>query len=64
MHEVAPAANAFIERARMRERQEVRRQGRRAAWAMANWDPLFLYDLADSEAAFTSADQETARVLV
>ena len=60
-HGVAPTANAFVERALMRELQEVRRQARRAAWDMASRDPLFLHDLADTEVAFASADMETAR---
>lgn len=60
-HGVAPTANAFVERALMRELQEVRRQARRSAWDVASRDPLFLHDLADIEAAFSSADKETAR---
>ena len=60
-HEVTPIANAFVERALLRELEEVRRQACRAAWDAASQDPLFLHDLADTEVGFASADQETAR---
>lgn len=57
----APSKNAFVERALVRELSELRRQARQARWQEAARDPLFLKDVAEVEAAFTSADAETAR---
>ncbi len=59
----APSKNALVEQALVRELRELRRQVRRAAWEEAARDPLFLEDLEKTEAAFRSADAETARGL-
>jgi hypothetical protein len=58
---VAPSKNAFVERALWRALQEVRREARRARWEEASRDPLFLSDLAETTAAFASADAESDR---
>ncbi|TAK26032.1 MAG: hypothetical protein EPO26_01425 [Chloroflexota bacterium] len=57
----APSKNALVERALTRELREARRLERRARWSEAARDPLFTRDLAEIEAAFASADAETAR---
>ncbi len=57
----APSKNAFVERALVKELQELRRQQRRRRWEQAAQDPLLLRDIADVELAFESADAETAR---
>lgn len=56
----APSKNALVERALVRELQELRRQARRAQWEEAARDPVFLQDIEDTGAAFSSADAETA----
>lgn len=60
-HGAAASKNAFVERALVRELREWRRQQRRARWQQAAKDPLFLKDIAETEAAFREADAETAR---
>jgi Arc/MetJ-type ribon-helix-helix transcriptional regulator len=57
----APSKNAFVERALVKELQELRRQQHRRQWEQAARDPLLLRDIADVESAFESADAETAR---
>jgi hypothetical protein len=59
----APSKNAFIERALIRELQELRRVERAKRWQEASQDPLFLKELEQLEAAFESADAETARAI-
>jgi Arc/MetJ-type ribon-helix-helix transcriptional regulator len=58
---VAPSKNALVERALVRELSEARRAERRARWAEAARDPLFLRDVDEIEASFAAADAETAR---
>lgn len=60
----APSKNAFVERALLNELRELRRQARQRRWKEAARDPLFLRDIAEVEAAFASADAETARTIV
>ncbi|MBI3977580.1 MAG: hypothetical protein HY331_05270 [Chloroflexi bacterium] len=60
---VAPSKNALVERALVRELKEIRRQTRRARWEEAARAPLFLKDLDEIDAAFRSADAETAERL-
>lgn len=57
----APSKNAFVERALVKELGELRRKARKVRWEEAARDPLFLKDIEDIEAAFGSADAETAR---
>jgi hypothetical protein len=54
----APSKNAFVERALRNELRELRRELRRAQWEEASRDPLFLRDIAETAAAFESADSE------
>jgi Arc/MetJ-type ribon-helix-helix transcriptional regulator len=60
----APSKNAFVERALVRQLDELMRQERRARWQQAARDPLFMKDVADVEADFRHADAETARRIV
>jgi Arc/MetJ-type ribon-helix-helix transcriptional regulator len=60
----AADASAFIERALVRALPDMRRKSRRVAWEEASRDPLFISDVAEVEAAFGSADRETARTIV
>ena len=57
---IAPSKNAFVERALIKELKEMRRQLRQARWQEASKDPALLKDISDVEAAFHSADNETA----
>ena len=57
----APSKNAFVERALASALEEVRRQERRRAWEEARHDPRFLRDLDEIEAAFSTADAESAQ---
>jgi hypothetical protein len=59
-----PSKNALVEQALVRELRELARQHRQRRWEEAARDPLFLRDLAEIEAAFESADAETARQIV
>lgn len=63
-HGAAASKNALVERALRRELKEVRRQVRQTQWEKAAADPLFLKDIQEVEAAFASADGETARGIV
>ena len=57
---IAPSKNALVERALVKELQELRRQERKVLWQEAVRDPLFLKDIADIEADFRYADSEAA----
>lgn len=57
---VASSKNALVERALVKELQELKRQERKALWQEAARDPLFLKDIADVEADFRYADAEAA----
>ena len=57
----APSKNAFVGQALVKQLEESRREQRRRRWEEAARDPLFLKDVAEVEAAFESADAETAR---
>ena len=57
----ARSKNALVERALLREFEELRRQGRTRAWLEARADPLFMRDVAEVDQAFALADEETAR---
>jgi len=56
----APSKNALVERALVKELKELRRQARQAEWREGASDPLLLKDVSEIEAAFRSADAETA----
>ncbi|MEW6141901.1 MAG: hypothetical protein AB1597_01935 [Chloroflexota bacterium] len=57
----APSKNAFVERALKRELDELARLARKARWEEGARDPRLLKDITDTDAAFRSADAETAR---
>ena len=56
----AASKNELVERAIVKEIRELGREAERSAWEDAMQDALFLRDLQDLEAAFRSADAETA----
>jgi len=60
----APSKNAFVEQAMLRAIRDFGRQERRRRWDEAMRDPLFVRDVEEIEAAFASADAETARQIV
>lgn len=51
----APSKNALVERAPVRELQELRRQARGSQWEAAARDQLFMKDLEDTGTAFGDA---------
>ena len=56
----APSKNALVERALVKELKELRRQARQAEWRKGAGDTLLLKDISETEAAFQTADAETA----
>ena len=58
---MAPSKNLIVERALVRELKELQRQARQTRWKEGARDPLLLKDINEVEAAFKSADAETAR---
>jgi hypothetical protein len=56
----APSKNALVQRALVRELNELRRQSRQARWEEGAHDSLLLKDIQDVEVAFQAADAETA----
>lgn len=58
---IAPSKNALVERAILKELKELRRQERQRIWEEGAKDTLLLKDIQDVEAAFYTADAETAR---
>lgn len=57
---IAPSKNALVEQALVKELNELRRQARQALWQEGAKDPLLVKDIEEVEAAFRSADAETA----
>jgi hypothetical protein len=56
----ASSKNVLVERALVKELKELRRQARQSMWEKGAKDPALLKDISDTEAAFKSADAETA----
>jgi len=56
----APSKNALVERALLKELKELRRQARQAEWRKGAGDALLLKDISETDAAFQTADAETA----
>jgi len=56
----APSKNVLVERALVKELKELKRQMRQSQWQEGANDPLLLKDISEVEAAFQSADAETA----
>lgn len=52
----APSNSALVERALVKELDELRRQARMTRWEEGARDPLLLRDIAEVESAFRSAD--------
>jgi predicted transcriptional regulator len=58
---MAPSKNALVEQALNKELKELQRQARQRLWQEGSKDTLLLKDVEDTEAAFRTADAETAR---
>jgi cytochrome c553 len=58
---LVPSKNALVEQALLKELKELHRQTRRTQWQEGAKDTLLLKDIEDVEAAFRTADAETAR---
>jgi hypothetical protein len=56
----APSKNALVERALVKELDELRRQARKAQWEEGARDPDLLKDISEVEVGFQFADAETA----
>lgn len=59
--EMVPSKNALVEQALNKELKELQRQARQRLWQEGAKDTLLLRDVEDTEAAFRTADAETAR---
>jgi hypothetical protein len=57
----APSKNILVERALIKELKELQRQAQQARWIEGARDKLLIKDINEVEAAFNSADTETAR---
>lgn len=58
---MAPSKNALVEQALNKELKELQRQTRQRLWQEGAKDTLLLKDVEDIEAAFRTADAESAR---
>jgi Arc/MetJ-type ribon-helix-helix transcriptional regulator len=58
---IAPSKNALVEQALLKELKELQRQARQRAWQEGANDALLLGDIEAVEAAFSTADAETAQ---
>lgn len=61
---MVPSKNALVEQALNKELKELQRQARQRLWQEGAKDTLLLKDVEDTEAAFRTADAETARRIV
>ncbi|MDD2252631.1 MAG: hypothetical protein PHQ10_06690 [Dehalococcoidales bacterium] len=59
----ATSKNALVERALIKELEELKRKKREAQWQQAARDSLFMNDIAEIEADFKEPDAETAERL-
>jgi len=55
----ATSKNALVEKALIKELDDIKRENRKKLWQEAAKDPLFLKDIKEVEAEFQSADAET-----
>lgn len=55
----APSKNALVERALVKELNELRRQARKARWEGGAKDSALLKDISEVEVTFQPADAET-----
>lgn len=60
---MVPSKNALVEQALLKELKELQRQARQRLWQEGAKDTLLLKDIEDVEAAFRTADAETARMI-
>lgn len=58
---MVPSKNALVEQALNKELKELQRQARQRLWQEGAKDTSLLKDVEDTEAAFRTADAETAR---
>ncbi len=58
---MVPSKNALVEQALNKELKELQRQARQRLWQEGAKDTLLVKDVEDTEAAFRTADAETAR---
>ena len=58
---MVPSKNALVEQALLKELKELQRQARQRLWQEGAKNTLLLKDMEDVEAAFRTADAETAR---
>ena len=58
---IAPSKNALVEQALLKELKELQMQARQRAWQEGANDALLLGDIEAVEAAFSTADAETAQ---
>jgi predicted transcriptional regulator len=58
---MVPSKNALVEQALNKELKELQRQARQRLWQEGAKDTLLLKDVEDTEAAFRTADAESAR---
>jgi cytochrome c553 len=58
---IATSKNALVEQALLKELKELRRKERQRMWQEGAKDTLLLQDIKDVEAAFRTADTETAK---
>jgi len=61
---MVPSKNALVEQALNKELKALQRQARQRLWQEGAKDTLLLKDVEDTEAAFRTADAETARRIV
>jgi len=59
----ATSKNALVERALIKELEELNRQKREADWRKAAQDSLFMSDIEEIEVEFTGLEAETAESL-
>ncbi|MFH0913956.1 MAG: hypothetical protein V1849_01535 [Chloroflexota bacterium] len=57
---IVTSKNALVERALLKELDELRRQARKSQWQEGARDKLLLKDIEEVEANFRKADAETA----
>ena len=55
----ATSKNALVEKALIKELDDIKRENRKKLWQEAAKDPLFLKDIKEVEAEFQSVDAET-----
>ena len=57
---LAPSKNSVVEKALIKELNELRKKERKVLYQKAMKDPLFVKDIGETERDFTYADDETS----